>query len=108
MLGERRGYHNTQPLKSVTNEKREFELTPQCEQGRKAAGSSKVTTCRALCSVMAGGGEQERRVHLTRRLLYGCGGLLTHWGWRKHCQIQWLFGCWNETFSSVLGRAYWQ
>lgn len=39
--------------------KRELELTPQCEQGRKAAGSSKVTTCWALCSVMAGGAGEE-------------------------------------------------
>lgn len=32
---------------------------------------------RALCSVMAGGGEQERRAHLICRLVYRYGGLVT-------------------------------
>lgn len=50
----------------------------------------KLPDGRALCSVTAAGGEQERlvrRAHLTQRLGSSCGGPMTCGGWRKPCQI---------------------
>lgn len=67
----------------------------------------KLWDVRTLSGAMVAGGKQER---LLRNRLESWPGIQlwrfdAMWGWRRHCQIQQLFECWNEIFSSVLGRS---